>query len=51
MFDGVFLLRTDRYNKKLKKYYVEIEEMDEDMDEEEELEREEETEAYLPFMY
>ena len=51
MFDGVFLLRTDRYNKKLKKYYVEIEEMDEDMDEEEEIEREEETEAYLPFMY
>ena len=49
-FYQFFLLRTDRYNKKLKKYYVEIEELDEDMEEEEELEREEEREAYLLFM-
>ena len=49
-FYQFFLLRTDRYNKKLKKYYVEIEELDEDLNEEEELEREEEREACLLFM-
>ena len=39
--------RKDRYNKKIDKFYVEIEEEDENVSEDEEIERTEETEVLI----
>ena len=39
--------RKDRYNKKIDKFYVEIEEEDENVSEDEDIERTEETEVLI----